>query len=757
MPIQSDSYRVRLLRRRAVNQQMIAAPPPDQDSDAPAFGTLAHLLRAHPRLIFGTTVAVAAIAAAYVWLAPPVYQASMLIHVEETNPAGAKNALTEVASMFDTKKAAGAEMELLRSRSVIAPAVERAKLYIDARPDYFPLFGTLLRDARPGVLSEPGLFGLGGQLWGSERIDVALFNVPPAMLGRTFVITAIDAMRFSVYEAAGNRIFYGSIGPVMRADTPTGAIELQVTRIVGRPGARFLLSRQSSMASTSRLQRDLSITERGKLSGVIEARLEGNSAEQVSAVMVEIGRQYMAQDLARKSEEAETSLAFLDLQLPKLKAKLEQAESDFNAFRRANGSIDFAEEAKLTLQQVVAAKARRSELLQKHTELQSRFTRHHPVMLAVSGQLREAEREIADLAQHVKTLPQLEQSGLRLSREIKLNTDLYTALANTVQQLRLVSVGKVSNVRMVDAPMLVDDPARLSSGQILAAGAFFGLLLGLGAALVRNTVAPSVIDPMRIEKLLGARVVFATIPHSAAQKRPGKRAATLERQPLLALEWPDDGAIAALRSFRAALRFALPQFENNVVLLAGPTANLGKSFVAANLAVVMAAEGKRVLLVDADVRNGALHRYFGVGQGAGLCEVITGAAPVGHVIRRAVLPNLDFIAAGAMPAEKSDFLMHSDVGALLESVSAHYELVLVDAPPILALADALVLGAHAGAVFLVARAGVSTEREITESVKRLNQAGVTPYGVLFNDVAPRLFGYGHRHDDTHLERLEFAR
>ena len=757
MPIQSDSYRVRLLRRRAVNQQMIAAPPPGQDGDAPTLGTLLHLLRAHPRLIGGITGTVLAMAAAYVWLAPPVVEASMLIHVEETNPANAKNALTEAASMFDTKQAASAEMELLRSRAVIAPAVERAKLSIDARPDYFPLFGTLLRDARPGVLSEPGLFGFGGQLWGSEQIEVALFNVPPALLKRRFVITAIDATRFSVYEATSNRIFYASIGPVMRADTPAGAIELQVTRLVGRPGARFLLTRHSNMASINRLQRDLIITERGKLSGVIEARLKGKSPEQVSAVLGEIGRQYMAQNLARKSEEAERSLAFLELQLPKLKAKLEQSESEFNAFRRANGSIDFNEEAKLTLQQAGAAKGRRSELLQKQTELQSRFTQHHPVMRAVSGQLREVERDIADLAQHVKQLPQLEQSGLRLSREIKLNTDLYTALANTAQQLRLVSVGKVSNVRMVDAPMLVDEPARLNSGQILITSAFVGLLLGLGAAFVRNTLAPSVIDPLRIEKLLGSRIVFATIPHSTAQQRLGKRASTLERQPLLALEWPDDGAIAALRSFRAALRFAMPQFENNVILLAGPTANLGKSFVAANLAVVLAAEGKRVLLVDADVRNGALHRYFGVGRGTGLCEAITGAAAVGHAIRRAVLPNLDFIAAGAMPADRSDLLTHSDVGALLESVSGHYDLVLVDSPPILALADALVIGSHAGAVFLVARAGVSTEREITESVKRLNQAGVMPYGVLFNDVAPRLSGYGYKHDDSSLKRLEFAR
>ena len=757
MPIQSDSYRVRPLRRRAASKPSIAAPPPEQGDDEAPFGAVLHLLREHARLILAVTLAGMAIAAAYAVLAPPVYEASMLIHVEETNPAGAKNALTEVSAMFETKKAASAEMELLRSRTVVGPAVERLKLYIDARPDYFPLVGALRRDAAPGALSEPGLFGIGGKVWGGEQIDVAQFNVPPGMLKREFVITAFDDARFSVYEASSNIIFFGRVGPVIRADTPAGAIELQVTRLLGRPGARFLLTRQSSMAGIGRLQRDLIISERGKLSGVIEVRLEGKSASLATAALVEIGQQYMAQNMARKSEEAEKSLAFLDVQLPKLKAQLEQAEGAYNAFRNANGTIDFAEEAKLSLQQAAAAKLRRSDLLQKRTELQTRFTLNHPIMLAVSGQLREVEREIDDLAAHVKTLPQLEQTGLRLSREIKLDTDLYTALANTAQQLRIVSVGKVSNVRMVDAPMLVDEPARLSSFQIIAMGACFGLLLGFCAAFVRNALAKGVVDPMRIEKLLGSRVVFANIPHSAAQTRLGKSGASPGRQALLALEWPTDGAIEALRSFRASLRFAMPQFDNNIVLLTGPTSHLGKSFVSANFAAVLAAEGKRVLLVDADVRNGRLHQFFDVEHGAGLCEALTGATPCSHVIRRAVLPNLDFLPSGSMPPGRPDFFVHSDVGALLESVSGHYDLVLVDSPPILALADSLVLGSHAGAVFLVVRAGVSTEREITESIKRLNQAGVTPFGILFNDVEPRLSGYGYKYADENIGRLEFAR
>jgi tyrosine-protein kinase Etk/Wzc len=465
----------------------------------------------------------------------------------------------------------------------------------------------------------------------------------------------------------------------------------------------------------------------------------------------------MAQNTSRKSEEAEKSLAFLDQQLPKLKARLELAEGEYNTFRNAHGTIDFAEEARLSLAQAAAAKLRRTELVQKKAELLTRFTQYHPVVNAVTGQLKELDQEIADMARHIGSLPLLEQDSARLSREIKVNTDLYIALANTAQQLRIVSVGKVSNVRMVDPPMVVDEPVRPKRGLIVGAGLFGGLLLGFAAAFVRKHVAGGVDDPMHIEKLLGSRAVYANIPHSDAQARLNKRGGARGRQALLALDWPTDGAIEALRSFRASLQFSMPQFGNNIIMFAGPTSSLGKSFVSANFAAVMAAGGKRVLLIDADVRNGRLHQFFAVRHEHGLCEALGGLVPLSHVIRRGVLDNLDLIPCGCMPVNHPDLFMQADFSAHLASVRHNYDLVLVDSPPILALADALVIGRHAGAVFLVVRAGVSTEREITESIKRLNQAGITPFGILFNDVQPRLSGYGYKYGYENIGRLEYAR
>lgn len=693
-------------------------------------------------LIGAITVLVTVLAVGYALVAKPVYEANLMIHVEEESPNASKNILSEASSLFETKKAAIAEMELLRSRMVIARAVDNLQLYIEVKPKYFPVAGFWFAKQNNDALSEPGIFGYGGYVWGDEKAEVSVFEVPEAWHNREFTITAHGKDRYRFSGGGQPLAFEGTIGKTFRATTREGDVELRVDRLAARPGAEFRLQRMSRLGTIQNIQTAMLITEQGKQSGVIEVKLQGESAKRINSLLSEIGREYMRQNLARKTEEAEKSLAFLNQQLPILKRQLEQSEDKYNLFRNTHGTIDLREEARMSLQQAAAARTRRIDLVQKKTELLSRFTEDHPIVMGLNRQRKEVEQEIDEVAKRIRTLPVLEQDEARLTREIKVNTDLYTALSNTAQQLRLISVGRVSNVRMIDAPMAPEKPLKPNRPLIVALAAVTGLFLGVLLAFTRKAMKGGIDDPQQIERMLRARVVYATIPHSANQDRLTRRARGAPGHlPLLAQAVPEDIAIESLRSFRAALQFSMPHFKNNIVMFAGPARDLGKSFVAANFAAVMAASGKRVLLIDGDFRSGHLHRYFGVSREQGLSKAISGSMPVEHLIHRNVQENLDFIPTGALPPNRAEFLLHLNFGTLLEAVSASYDLVLIDPPPILAVADALIIGAHAGAVFILARAGVTTEAEINESIKRLNHAGISPQGVLFNDMALRLAGY----------------
>ncbi|NHZ64561.1 polysaccharide biosynthesis tyrosine autokinase [Massilia genomosp. 1] len=732
------------------------APPPGHEAEPHEIDLQGYVnILYDSRWLIGTVTAVVTmLAIMYALIASPVYEANLMIHVEEESPNASKNILSEVSSLFETKKAAIAEMELLRSRMVISHAVDNLQLFVDVRPKYFPVVGFWFANRKSNELTEPGIFGRGGYVWGPEKADVSVFEVPEAWYKRTFTLTAAGNGRYHLSGGGLPSAFEGVVGTTLRATVAGAAFELRVDRLRALPGAQFRLTRSSRLAAIERIQTALVITEQGKQSGIIEVRLQGPDAQRINSLLGEIGREYMRQNLARKTEEAEKSLAFLNLQLPALKRQLEESEEKYNGFRNSKGSIDMREEARISLQQAAAAQTRRLELEQKKTALLQRFTENHPIVQGIKQQRREVEAEIAGVAKRIRTLPVLEQDESRLLREIKVNTDLYTALSNTAQQLRLISVGRVSNVRLIDAPMAPERALKPNRPLIVALALVTGLFLGVLLAFARKAFLGGIDTPQRIETILGARVVYASIPHSTHQERLERRARDGTVLPILAQVAPEDIAIESLRSFRAALMYTMPSLKNNIVILAGPGRAMGKSFLSVNFAAVLAASGKRVLLIDADLRNGHLHRYFGISRERGLTQAIGGAQTIDEVIHRGVLDNLDVIPTGALPPNRSEFLQHPNFSNLLEVVGSRYDIVLIDPPPILAVSDALMIGAHAGAVFILARAGVTTAVEITESIKRLNHAGITPQGVLFNDMALRVGSYAYQFKYTQVPQLE---
>lgn len=729
------------------------------DEDEIGFATYLNILFDHRWLIVKIALAVTLLGIAYAFIAKPLYEANMMIHVEENKPKEAKNILGEMASTFEVKTAATSEMELLRSRLVVSRAVDNLRLYIDAHPKYFPIVGAFIA-GKNKQLSTPGLFGFGAYVWGAEKIDVPIFNVPDAMLNREFVLTAEDNGHFRVNESIQNIEWKGRVGDTLNIKTDLGNIELRVQQLAAKPGAQFLLTRSSRLATIENVQKSMTITEQGKESGIIAVTLQGSDPKLVNLILSEIGREYMHQNLARKTEEAEKSLSFLNTQLPELKQQLQQSEAKYNQFRNTHGTIDLNEEAKISLQRSAAAKTKLLDLQQRKSELLTQFTEQHPLVMGLNNQIRAMSSEINTVAAHIKQLPMLEQEVVSLNRDIKVNSDLYSALLNTSQQLRLITVGTVSNVRMVDTPMMPEKPVRPNRPMIIALAVLIGLFLGVISAFIKKSLHGVIDDPHEIEKMLGVPV-YASIPHSKMQKELLEEATgTSKKLPLLARISSTDIAIEGLRNFRAAVQFSLSRSKNNIVLIAGPTAGMGKTFVSVNLAAIMAASGKKVLLIDADFRNGHIHRYFDLGRQSGLSDYISGANRLDQIIHRDVIENMDFISTGNLPPNPSELLLHPNFGGLLESLSSKYDLVLIDATPILPVADTLIIGTHANSIYLVTRAGITTPGEISESVKRLNQAGLAPKGVVFNDmvVKPGRYGYGYtygkyRHTQYQLEEV----
>jgi len=693
-------------------------------------------------LIAGVTAVALAGGAAYALLSTPIYQANTLIQVEDSKSGGVGSLLGDVGGMFEIKSPASAEIEILRSRLVIGQAVSNLQLDLEITPKYLPVIGSWLA-RRAKEPSNPGFLGMGGYVNGNEALRVARFEPPRALQGERFSVILTEP-GFDLLSPEGTVLGQGRLGEPLEFVLDGEKGLLLATAITGLPGAEFYLTRFSHLGITEQLQRDISIAEKGKQSGVINSSLQGEDPARIAKVLNEVGTLYVRQNVERKAAEAEKSIAFLNTQLPQLRKQLETSENNFNQFRNRSGTFDLGEEAKVVLDQAVKFQTSLVELQQKRKELEARFTAQHPSIQTLDAQIKSIQIELATLTNRVKTFPNVEQDLLRLTRDVKVNSELYTGLLNSFQQLRLVKEGKVGNVRIVDMAAVPERAVKPRRSMILGLAGVLGLLAGLALAFVRNSLRAGIKDPSDIEQHAGMHV-FAVVPHSDTQTQQTKAIKGKESgNHVLAVLDPQDPVVESLRSLRTALQFAMLDTASNMVLITGPTPGIGKSFTSVNFAAVLGAADKKVLLIDADLRKGYLNQYFGQPRERGLSEVISGSLPLDDALRRNVMPNVDFLATGTLPPNPAELLMTPAMQALLQKASSEYDLVLIDTPPVLAASDTAILAPLVGAVFMVARAEVTSLGELQESAKRLTQSGVQTRGVIFNglNVSKRRYGYG---------------
>jgi tyrosine-protein kinase Etk/Wzc len=715
------------------------SPASAADEEDLDLGRYLDVLVSNKWLIAAITLVVFLIGATYALLERPVYESNMVIQVEDVEPGG-KGILAEAGGLVDVKTPATAEIEIIRSRMIAGQAVEATKLYIVAAPRYVPYIGGWLA-RRANGLSDPGFLWLNGYVSGTERILVSQFDVPTSMEGGLFTVTAAANNQYTL-DYPGMQQLKGTVGAPLKADTPEGPISLQIDQLAGKPGALFNVYRYAKLPTTIGLQSSLNLTERGKNSGIVNVMLQDTDPFKLTRVLNAVGDQYVKQNIERKAAEAQKTLAFLDVQLPLFKKQLEASEEVYNRYRNQKGTVAFSEEAALILGQSVDRQTKLLDAQQRRRELESRFTSAHPAVQTLDSQISALKSDMGGIQERIKGLPAIQQEAVRMERDVKVNTELYQSLLNNALQLRLVKEGKIGNVRVLDEAVVPTQPVKPNRKVIMAAALALGLFLGIVAAFVRSSfVEQRLRDPHEVEADTGLPV-FSTIPLSPSQSAIAKRrlsGATGVR--LLAIENPDDPAVESLRSLRTAMQFAMLESPNNRVLISGPTPGVGKSFVTANFAALMAAAGKRTLLIDADLRRGHTHQYFGLQRHGGLSELIAGSLTVQQTVHRQVVPNLDFLATGQLPPNPAELLVSDSFKTTLERLSEQYDLVVIDTPPVLVAADTSTVATHAGTVLLVARADQSTMGELKESTRRLAMGGKAATGVLLNamDLGRRTF------------------
>ncbi len=461
-------------------------------------------------------------------------------------------------------------------------------------------------------------------------------------------------------------------------------------------------------------------------------------------VLDQIVNAFLAQNVGRNSAQASNSLKFVQQQLPEVKRKLADAQSALSAFQLKAHSVDVPMQTQNLLSELASINSNIDQLNTQKVQVERLYTPEHPAYEEIMRQIGQLQARRSSIEKQMTTFPDTQRQLLSLNGNVQVLNSTYTGLLNEAQQLELAQAGTVGTARIVDAPQVdITSPAKPRKLLTILGCAFVGAFLAVTRVFLREMLRRGLEDPAEIEQL-GVQV-YSAIPLSErqielSQNRP--RLLGKGRSALLAIAAPDDVAAEAMRSLRTSLRFTQLGASDNRLMVCGSSAQTGKTFVAANLAAVNAQAGLRVLLIDANMRDGNLHRVLGVRAEYGLSELLAGELDVADAICSVEgLEGLDLIPSGGKPSNPSELLMRPYFGALLRRLSPAYDLIVIDSPPILAVTDAAIIGHNVGTSLLVVRFGLNQSREVELAMQRFKQAGVSIKGVVFNGMEKRSGGF----------------
>lgn len=673
----------------------------------------------------------------YLRTTPDTYSVDAMVQVEDSKGTSAA-LLGDLSSMIEQKSPAQAEIEILKSRLVLGEVINHLNLNIRISGTEDSFWNRLMAKHKYSTeYSKKSVLFKDNQ----NSFDVRQFDIPPYFQDKNLILSFKEGKYSLTDETTEQVVFSAPLNQISQSSSEYGLWKVGVFS-QDRFDAAYNIRKQSLPAAMQTLTSNYSVAEKGKMSGVLGLNYQGEDTQHITQVLNAILAAYSQQNIERRSAETAQTLKFLENQLPELKQQLDVAEREFNRFRQQANTVDVTKESELYLTQSITLETQKIQLEQQVAEASSKYMDEHPMMQQMNAQLAAINKKIAELDGTLKRLPELQRQYLQLFREVEVKQQLYTGLLNSYQQLRIAKAGEIGNVRIIDTAVEPIAPIKPQKMIILMLSLFIGAFIGLLLALLRNMLRSGVKDSTQIENELDLPV-YATVPRSPVQESWIKLLKKKKNIPILAVKHSDDIAIESLRSMRTAIHFALSSAKNNIIMVSGPAPEVGKSFISTNLATILAQSQKRVLIIDADLRRGYLHKYFNLQTQPGLADYLNGQTELSQIIKATEVSGLDVIVRGKSPANPSELLSTTQFAAMLSQLSEQYDHILIDTPPILAVTDGIIISQHAGVNLVIARYAKTQMKELELTINRFEQAGVKVNGIILNDIQRSSAGYGY--------------
>lgn len=646
----------------------------------------------------------------------PHYQSDVLLQMDSGKSSMSKSGLFEQLAMGSVStNSAAIETALIQSRFILEPVIDELHLDISLQ--------------------------LKRSIWNKffypknkSTYKVEVFNVSDTQLNKKFTLKRISLTRIQLLNKHNKIMLEGELGQLLK--DPKHLIELKINKLNAPIGTAFVLIKHSKAKVVKVLLKQLKIDEAGDKrfasnTGILNIRLTGTNPKQIVDTLNTIASIAKIQDAKRKAEEASQTLNFLTQQLPTTKKQLEDAESELNLYRAKSGKIDIKLQTQALINRFAELDKELGKLRIEKINMQQQYTAAHPMLIATNTQIKSLEVQRKELEQTLKVLPSSDQIAVNLLRDVKVKKTLYLVLLRKIQELQVIQAGTISNLHILAFAKMPDAPLPTKNIFIYTTSTLLGLFLGIFIILGRQFISSKIYDPNWSEKEFDLPNL-AIISYCKEQKHNLAQFDSTIQVPLLAHIDPKNLAIESLRSLRTSLQVSLVGANNNIISILGITPGVGKSFISANLAYLIASMGKKTLLIDADMRRGTIHKYMGVAASPGLSEVLNETVALDKALTSTLHENLTCLPRGNHPTDPSELLIGQRFKTLTQTITEQFDVVIIDTAPILLVTDAVIVSGLTGINYLVLGAGEHQPNEFEIALKRLQSAGVNLHGSIFN-------------------------
>ena len=723
-------------------QYAVAAPATEID-DSLHLRDLFRIILKRKWWILSVTLVMLVLATLNTLMETPLYRATTIIQIDRTaqRVVDYRDA-TGMADQYEDGSFLQTQFELLRSKALAERVMEMLRLDLDRKPvtnsndaatapkpedvslreDWIGRIMTTLRKrSEPSVKDMQVLDreSIIGSLRGSMQVD----PIPNSRLVRIHVIGADPALAARMANAWTEAYIKTSLERKVDASSYARTF---LEQELGKSKVR-LEDSENSLVQYTRQKQILSVDEK---SNPLTANYTDFSSALSKAEQERIRAEANYDEIKRTSSSSRDLLENKALStFRESKAKLELEYQDqlrtykpgHPKMQALQAQIDVADQRILS----------ESKAISSSVEITSKA--------ALDSAKAQEERLRARVEVAKRGILDVQDQGIRfniLKREVDTNREMYAGLLKSLKEVGVTAQVGTNNVAVVDKADVPLFPFRPDVSRGAMTGLLLGLMGGLALAFVIEYMDDSIKFPDEVERFTGLPLI-GVIPRVNVSKGSPETQATRDPRSALA---------EAYRSLRTALQFSTSKGAPRTIVVTSCTKNEGKTTTAMSLAVALSQMGKRVLLVDGDMRNPTLHRMFNTDHSTGLSNILSSDVDPITVTRKTDFPNLYLITGGPLPPNPAELLAGPAMQKLLDPSSSHFDHILIDAPPILGIADSIILCNHVDATLFVIESAKTRKAAIRNAIRRLRQAGRAPLGAILTKLGSEMTMYGYESD-----------